>query len=162
MESQDLPQNSSPFSFTPESLMQNPLELHDDIDWVNLFSGQNNFLGDAKAIMECTTSSSSPSSSCSLMAEKSDKEKGKEGRLKKTTQPRFAFQTRSADDILDDGYRWRKYGQKTVKNSIHPRCAKAIEGHDHRGDHLRRNSQSPMRKAHGNPNTTSQANAVSL
>ncbi|XP_020219778.1 probable WRKY transcription factor 43 [Cajanus cajan] len=125
MESQqDPPQNSPLFPFTPESMMQNPLEpqgLHDDdIDWVNLFSGQNNFLGDAKAIMECTSSSSS-SSSCALMAEKSDKEKGKGGRLKKTTQPRFAFQTRSADDILDDGYRWRKYGQKTVKNSIHPR-----------------------------------------
>ncbi|KAL2892120.1 putative WRKY transcription factor 43 [Bienertia sinuspersici] len=27
--------------------------------------------------------------------------------------PRFAFQTRSSEDILDDGYRWRKYGQKS-------------------------------------------------
>ena len=45
------------------------------------------------------------------------------GRIKKATRPRFAFQTRSADDILDDGYRWRKYGQKAVKNSIYPRSA---------------------------------------
>lgn len=36
-------------------------------------------------------------------------------------QPRFAFQTRSDEDILDDGYRWRKYGQKSVKNSNFPR-----------------------------------------
>ncbi|PKA56843.1 putative WRKY transcription factor 24 [Apostasia shenzhenica] len=43
------------------------------------------------------------------------------GRTKKVNRPRFAFQTRSADDILDDGYRWRKYGQKAVKNSVHPR-----------------------------------------
>ncbi|KAL0464853.1 UNVERIFIED_CONTAM: putative WRKY transcription factor 24 [Sesamum latifolium] len=35
--------------------------------------------------------------------------------------PRFAFQTRSEEDILDDGYRWRKYGQKSVKNSKFPR-----------------------------------------
>lgn len=34
---------------------------------------------------------------------------------------RYAFQTRSQVDILDDGYRWRKYGQKTVKNSKFPR-----------------------------------------
>jgi hypothetical protein len=22
--------------------------------------------------------------------------------------------------VLDDGYKWRKYGQKVVKNSLHP------------------------------------------
>ncbi|XP_008792410.1 probable WRKY transcription factor 75 [Phoenix dactylifera] len=50
------------------------------------------------------------------------KEKGKgTGRAKKVSRPRFAFQTRSPNDILDDGYRWRKYGQKAVKNSTYPR-----------------------------------------
>ncbi|XP_052171210.1 probable WRKY transcription factor 56 isoform X2 [Diospyros lotus] len=34
---------------------------------------------------------------------------------------RVAFHTRSSEDVLDDGYRWRKYGQKAVKNSMHPR-----------------------------------------
>ncbi|KAJ8752587.1 hypothetical protein K2173_005476 [Erythroxylum novogranatense] len=34
---------------------------------------------------------------------------------------RFAFQTKSQVDVLDDGYRWRKYGQKTVKNNKFPR-----------------------------------------
>jgi hypothetical protein len=43
------------------------------------------------------------------------------GRGKKASRPRFAFQTRSENDILDDGYRWRKYGQKAVKNSAFPR-----------------------------------------
>jgi len=28
---------------------------------------------------------------------------------KKVSRPQFAFQTRSANDILDDGCRWRKY-----------------------------------------------------
>ncbi|KAE8703708.1 putative WRKY transcription factor 48 [Hibiscus syriacus] len=36
-------------------------------------------------------------------------------------QPRFAFITKSEIDHLDDGYRWRKYGQKAVKNSPYPR-----------------------------------------
>ncbi|PKI50920.1 hypothetical protein CRG98_028650 [Punica granatum] len=43
------------------------------------------------------------------------------GRSKKSVPQRVAFHTRSADDVLDDGYRWRKYGQKAVKNSSHPR-----------------------------------------
>ncbi|XP_031115331.1 probable WRKY transcription factor 75 [Ipomoea triloba] len=40
---------------------------------------------------------------------------------KKIRKPRYAFQTRSQVDILDDGYRWRKYGQKSVKNNKFPR-----------------------------------------
>ncbi|XP_031484064.1 probable WRKY transcription factor 12 isoform X1 [Nymphaea colorata] len=40
---------------------------------------------------------------------------------KKKREPRFCFQTRSDIDVLDDGYKWRKYGQKVVKNSLHPR-----------------------------------------
>lgn len=40
---------------------------------------------------------------------------------KKIRKPRYAFQTRSQVDILDDGYRWRKYGQKAVKNNRFPR-----------------------------------------
>nr|QIJ55481.1 putative WRKY transcription factor 75 [Cajanus platycarpus] len=34
---------------------------------------------------------------------------------------KYAFQTRSQVDILDDGYRWRKYGEKSVKNNKFPR-----------------------------------------
>lgn len=40
---------------------------------------------------------------------------------RKMREPRFCFQTRSDVDVLDDGYKWRKYGQKVVKNSLHPR-----------------------------------------
>ncbi|KMT07420.1 hypothetical protein BVRB_6g150450 [Beta vulgaris subsp. vulgaris] len=40
---------------------------------------------------------------------------------KKVKKHRYAFQTRSQVDILDDGYRWRKYGQKAVKNNKFPR-----------------------------------------
>ncbi|XP_015060707.1 WRKY transcription factor 71-like [Solanum pennellii] len=40
---------------------------------------------------------------------------------KKIKEPRFAFMTKSEIDNLEDGYRWRKYGQKAVKNSPFPR-----------------------------------------
>ncbi len=40
---------------------------------------------------------------------------------KTVTEPRIIVQTRSEVDLLDDGYRWRKYGQKVVKGNPHPR-----------------------------------------
>ncbi|XP_057472637.1 probable WRKY transcription factor 26 isoform X1 [Actinidia eriantha] len=36
-------------------------------------------------------------------------------------EPRVVVQTRSEIDNLDDGYRWRKYGQKVVKCNLNPR-----------------------------------------
>ncbi|KAL5703237.1 hypothetical protein ACHQM5_028352 [Ranunculus cassubicifolius] len=36
-------------------------------------------------------------------------------------EPRVVVQTDSEVDILDDGYRWRKYGQKVVKGNPNPR-----------------------------------------
>ncbi|XP_022769724.1 probable WRKY transcription factor 43 [Durio zibethinus] len=114
---------NAPFLFAPSvpsSSLHPPLletQVLPDIDWVSLLSGQG-VLAENKPMID---------SSC-LMAEnegdqdeKGNKDKRKGSRIKKTSRPRFAFQTRSADDILDDGYRWRKYGQKAVKNSIYPR-----------------------------------------
>ncbi|XP_058070302.1 probable WRKY transcription factor 57 isoform X1 [Magnolia sinica] len=43
---------------------------------------------------------------------------------KRSRLPRFAFMTKSEVDHLEDGYRWRKYGQKAVKNSPFPRNAR--------------------------------------
>ncbi|KAG8501620.1 hypothetical protein CXB51_004052 [Gossypium anomalum] len=39
---------------------------------------------------------------------------------KTVTEPKIIVQTRSEVDLLDDGYRWRKYGQKVVKGNPHP------------------------------------------
>ncbi|XP_022715624.1 probable WRKY transcription factor 28 [Durio zibethinus] len=47
--------------------------------------------------------------------------KAKKKGEKKQKEPRFAFMTKSEVDHLEDGYRWRKYGQKAVKNSPYPR-----------------------------------------
>ncbi|KAF8039730.1 hypothetical protein BT93_B2064 [Corymbia citriodora subsp. variegata] len=47
--------------------------------------------------------------------------KAKKTNEKRQRQPRVAFMTKSEVDHLEDGYRWRKYGQKAVKNSPFPR-----------------------------------------
>ncbi|XP_011098090.1 probable WRKY transcription factor 71 isoform X2 [Sesamum indicum] len=52
---------------------------------------------------------------------KSTKLKVKKKGEKKQREPRVAFMTKSDVDNLEDGYRWRKYGQKAVKNSPFPR-----------------------------------------
>ncbi|XP_047339216.1 probable WRKY transcription factor 48 [Impatiens glandulifera] len=52
---------------------------------------------------------------------KSNQLKPKKKNQKRSFEPRFAFMTKSEIDHLDDGYRWRKYGQKAVKNSPYPR-----------------------------------------
>ncbi|KAF7826107.1 putative WRKY transcription factor 43 [Senna tora] len=145
------PQNPN-FVFPLEKPLESSEGFLDHIDdWANLLSGQSmSLVGDhhqgvgfgndainsiAKPIvMEGASTSNSLMGETIInggggnedIIEKNNKEKrsrGGGGRVKKTTRPRFAFQTRSADDILDDGYRWRKYGQKAVKNSIYPRLA---------------------------------------
>ncbi|XP_073391683.1 uncharacterized protein [Physcomitrium patens] len=45
----------------------------------------------------------------------------KRGGAKRLREPRYAIKTRTDVDVLDDGFKWRKYGQKAVKNSPHPR-----------------------------------------
>ncbi|XP_065864587.1 probable WRKY transcription factor 43 [Euphorbia lathyris] len=78
-------------------------------DWVSLLSGDSNMIGEERSNV--------------VLGEEEIKGKRTKpgGRMRKHTRPRFAFQTRSAADILDDGFRWRKYGQKSVKNSTFPR-----------------------------------------
>ena len=39
----------------------------------------------------------------------------------KRSNIKVAFRTKSELEVLDDGYKWRKYGKKMVKNSPNPR-----------------------------------------
>lgn len=48
------------------------------------------------------------------------------GATRAIREPRVVVQTTSEVDILDDGYRWRKYGQKVVKGNPNPRCSPFI------------------------------------
>lgn len=50
--------------------------------------------------------------------------KPKKNSQKRQREARVAFMTKSEVDHLEDGYRWRKYGQKAVKNSPFPRLIK--------------------------------------
>lgn len=43
------------------------------------------------------------------------------GGRRNVREGRVVIQTTSDIDILDDGYRWRKYGQKVVKGNPNPR-----------------------------------------
>ncbi|KAL9435178.1 hypothetical protein AB3S75_021446 [Citrus x aurantiifolia] len=89
-----------------------------EIDWVSLLSAQST----DHNMMESTSHLNPENGGGRDQQDQGCKENKRKGsRMKKATRPRFAFQTRSADDILDDGYRWRKYGQKAVKNSLYPR-----------------------------------------
>ncbi|TXG60596.1 hypothetical protein EZV62_015169 [Acer yangbiense] len=50
----------------------------------------------------------------------------KNGMIKKTKEDqvghsRVAFRTKSELEVMDDGFKWRKYGKKSVKNSPNPR-----------------------------------------
>jgi hypothetical protein len=49
---------------------------------------------------------------------------------RKLREPRFCFKTMSDVDVLDDGYKWRKYGQKVVKNTQHPRYVYVMHIYD--------------------------------
>lgn len=61
-----------------------------------------------------------------MKVEISCRSKAKKKGQKRIRQPRFAFVTKSEIDHLEDGYRWRKYGQKAVKNSPFPRYVLCI------------------------------------
>ncbi|KAL8207821.1 hypothetical protein R6Q57_007233 [Mikania cordata] len=101
------------------NLDHNNISLEDsstNVDWVSLLSGLMN-VGDQGSLMGMR----------GLSSEGDENNGGRNGksmksvRGKKMTPSRVAFHTRSSEDILDDGYKWRKYGQKSVKNSKHPR-----------------------------------------
>ncbi|KAI3441761.1 WRKY domain-containing protein [Psidium guajava] len=96
-----------------------------DIDWVSLLSGQLGGLPENKPMMismqNAPTTTMLPENRGVEDRSEGDVKKKAMNRTRRPTRPRIAFQTRSVDDILDDGYRWRKYGQKAVKNSVHPR-----------------------------------------
>lgn len=93
----------------------------------SFYNNPNGFFGMLRSDVHGSSTSSEAkdgaenSNSGSFQVTESELGKKKKGDQKKAKKPRFAFQTRSQVDILDDGYRWRKYGQKAVKNNKFPR-----------------------------------------
>ncbi|KAI3431999.1 uncharacterized protein J3R85_007658 [Psidium guajava] len=41
--------------------------------------------------------------------------------LKAVSEPKIIVQTTSEVDLMDDGHRWRRYGQKVVRGNPYPR-----------------------------------------
>ncbi|KAK4803249.1 hypothetical protein SAY86_001452 [Trapa natans] len=123
------PSSNIPPLLLPPNILQECLQLSNmDMEWANFLFGPMK-IGNGNYPQR---PSSPPTgmggdviggdgSSGATMARAPDDTRKITGRTKRSVPPRVAFHTRSPDDVLDDGYRWRKYGQKAVKNSSHPR-----------------------------------------
>ncbi|KAH7863610.1 hypothetical protein Vadar_019869 [Vaccinium darrowii] len=108
----------------PMNIQPNPNQIGmDNIGWVSLLGGSTSTTNGDHHQMPQNMANVSSSARNMNEGESFGKPKGKgsASRAKKAVPPRVAFHTRSTEDVLDDGYRWRKYGQKAVKNSKHPR-----------------------------------------
>lgn len=106
---------------------QNSLFPMDNIDWIStMFNGMPTENHDQMPPSPCvpalasTNNTSNISNGGDCQNSSLNKRRGA-GKTKKPIPPRVAFHTRSSEDILDDGYKWRKYGQKSVKHSKQPR-----------------------------------------
>ncbi|KFK26392.1 hypothetical protein AALP_AA8G242700 [Arabis alpina] len=105
--------------------------MDDDlVSAVSAMNGMNHSYGyqtsDAAAVLFSGSSSSLiyPESSCtnvSVAATAPASAVNQNKKEKKKVKERVAFKTRSEIDVLDDGFKWRKYGKKMVKNSPNPR-----------------------------------------
>ncbi|XP_050236235.1 probable WRKY transcription factor 12 [Mercurialis annua] len=85
------------------------------------FSSHNDQVDPKATHEENCTATANDANNNSWWKSSSSSDKSKMKVRRKLREPRFCFQTRSDVDVLDDGYKWRKYGQKVVKNSLHPR-----------------------------------------
>ncbi|TMW88316.1 hypothetical protein EJD97_018709 [Solanum chilense] len=109
----------------------------DNIDWAGLLSGSSSINNNNESIATTPNVSINPKNmnmntnmnmmeggeqhQQPLLQLQEHNFRREKGRKRKYVPPRVAFHTRSTEDILDDGFKWRKYGQKAVKNSTHPR-----------------------------------------
>ncbi|KAJ6691276.1 WRKY TRANSCRIPTION FACTOR 75-RELATED [Salix koriyanagi] len=125
-------QISFPFASTnhPASSMTNNSHALSDFKADSISSGflesrRENHRLEPRTSSEINGVRSSQSASCGTGSQTERKAAKKKGE-KKIRKPRYAFQTRSQVDKLDDGYRWRKYGQKAVKKNKFPRYGQKV------------------------------------
>ncbi|KAJ0960008.1 hypothetical protein J5N97_000229 [Dioscorea zingiberensis] len=81
----------------------------------NTFTGGHGMLSFPADISETSISSALKSSINRTCGNDMKRVKVNNGTL------RIGFRTKSQIEILDDGFKWRKYGKKSVKNSPNPR-----------------------------------------
>ncbi|KAF3499917.1 hypothetical protein F2Q69_00040179 [Brassica cretica] len=127
------PQNPNPnFTFLSDENFTSP--FMDNFDFSNLMfdvdEGGSTGLVQEEAspptsIVSSETLNGESSGSGSAVTTLNKKEstnirRSKDGETKEPGH-RVAFRTRSKIDVMDDGYKWRKYGKKSVKNNINKR-----------------------------------------
>nr|APR73462.1 glandular trichome-specific WRKY 1 [Artemisia annua] len=114
--------SSSPTSPPPQADVSSYLSLNMANQYNNSHADKKHYSNYEQSDVSRSTSSfgTGESSELNMSIMGSGKVNVKKGE-KKIRKPKYAFQTRSQVDILDDGYRWRKYGQKAVKNNKFPR-----------------------------------------
>ncbi|KAJ6990756.1 WRKY transcription factor 51 isoform X2 [Populus alba x Populus x berolinensis] len=120
----DYPQNPKPscnYSYTNEGLDPWTIELQPS-DYLMLDDG----FGEDSSSQNMVSSeqvASGSSTGYSGATSRNNSIKCKNGMNKNKTEEehRVAFRTKSDLEIMDDGYKWRKYGKKSVKNSPNPR-----------------------------------------
>lgn len=148
--------NPSSINPPPPQVLLQPHDHDQIIDWVSLLSGssaplshqttlpysESNTTSDHNPVIHsqnhmttnlpekeeenCNNNSISSSSSSSRRGSSRITSPGSISNRRRPCRPRFAFQTKSEEDILDDGFRWRKYGQKSVKDSNFPRLVISV------------------------------------
>ncbi|OEL24151.1 putative WRKY transcription factor 57 [Dichanthelium oligosanthes] len=97
-----------------------PLPLSEPAGSVSVDGGASSSSTDDGAVQEDAADGNPAAATEAASKPPAPGKTGKSGQ-KRARQPRFAFMTKSDIDHLEDGYRWRKYGQKAVKNSPFPR-----------------------------------------
>ncbi|KAH7430071.1 hypothetical protein KP509_09G081700 [Ceratopteris richardii] len=114
---------SRPFNQTGDDLMMMSCEVDSrqgtpegtpPLHSSDAMSSQAGYRGEASAVRSSINDhdlSKKRSSKSARITKKPKREKGQ----------KLAIKTPSEVDVLDDGYKWRKYGQKPVKNSPYPR-----------------------------------------
>ncbi|CAN6854809.1 unnamed protein product [Brassica oleracea var. botrytis] len=124
------PQNPNPnFTFLSDENFTSP--FMDNFDFSNLMfdvdEGGSTGLVQEEASpptsivsSETLNGESSGSGSAVTTLNKKESTRSKDGETKEPGH-RVAFRTRSKIDVMDDGYKWRKYGKKSVKNNINKR-----------------------------------------
>ncbi|KAK6118326.1 hypothetical protein DH2020_036745 [Rehmannia glutinosa] len=70
---------------------------------------------------EITVNTSGISNSSNFHEGTINRDSGMNSRERKEIREKVAFKTKSEIEVLDDGFKWRKYGKKMVKNSPNPR-----------------------------------------
>lgn len=123
---QDLPDHLFVSTSNHPAPSQPRAQLPQDLDWVGDFlqlPSHGGSGGDAAGAGDSSQGGApgNGNGEGSITGKEKRKAGGGSYKMRKATKPRFAFRTKSSEDVLDDGYRWRKYGQKAVKNSIYPR-----------------------------------------